>query len=352
MKVIIVGGGAAGVGAAEAVRKEHPAADILIVDKQKTPWNRYNLPGWLAGKADSAIATIRDREKSELRLELVQDKAVRINFDRRKLFFKEQPARSFDKLILCCGLKPAREICKGGSREGVFVLDDCDPFELRTSLDLYQHAVVTVRSWYGLRMACAVAQYPHRDISVLLTKTDFLTAEDLERVKAFFALRSVAVYEDDAIEEVIGEGRMKAVRLSSRKFLAADTLVIDSERIPNLELFKETPEAVQNGWIGIDGFLRVCGHEDIYACGDMINPCQTHDRAGELSQRMIAEESAVIASALGGTMHEYDCAFYCAQISSDYNLARVLGVELPEVAGAEVVTTGDLNRETVKADVA
>jgi len=351
MKVIIVGGGTAGFKAAEAVRKEHPAAEILVVDKQKTPWNRYALPEWLTGTAGAAVATLRDRDKSDLRLEVLQDKAVRVNFDRKRIFFKTQPAQSFDKLVLCCGLKPAREICKGASREGVFVLDDCDPFELRTSLDLYPHVVVSVRSWYGLRVACAVARYPHRDISVVLARTDFLRPEDVERVKAYFACANVAVYEDDSVEEVIGEGRMKAVRLSSRKFIAADTLILDCERIPNLELFKETPEVVMDGWLRIDGYLRVGGHEDVYACGDMINPCQTHDRGGEMSQRMIAEESAVIAAALGATMHEYDCAFYCSQISPDYNLARVLGVELPDAAG-EVVTTEQLTRETVQADVA
>jgi NAD(P)H-nitrite reductase large subunit len=350
MKIVIVGGGAAGFKAAEAMRKEHPAAEILIVDKQKTPWNRYALSEWLTGMAGSSVATLCDRDKTDLRLELMQDKAVRINFDRKKIFFKNQPAQSFDKLVVCCGLKPAREMCKGGSREGVFVLDDCDPFELRTSMDLYPHVVVSVRSWYGLRVACAVARYPHRDVSVVLARTDFLRCEDLERVKAYFVSENVAVYDEDAVEEVIGEGRMKAVRLSSRKFIAADTLVLDCERIPNLELFKETPEVVMDGWLRIDGHLRIGGYEDVYACGDMINPCQIHDRAGEMSQRMIAEESAVISAALGGTMHQYDCAFYCSQISPDYNLARVLGVELPEPVG-EVVTTEQLTRETVQADL-
>ena len=71
------------------------------------------------------------------------------------------------------------------------------------------------------------------------------------------------------VKEVIGNGDVKALRLSNGKIVACDLFIVDTGIKPNLEVVKNTDILCEDALI-IDGNFST-NIEDIFAVGDVVN---------------------------------------------------------------------------------
>ena len=108
-RFVIIGNGAAGTYAAEQLRKDDAAAEIVMIDDEKyTLYNRVSLPRYLRGVLLEQRVYVRDMEwHQKLRIELrLETKVTRVNFDEKTIALEPGGELRFDKLLVATGGRP------------------------------------------------------------------------------------------------------------------------------------------------------------------------------------------------------------------------------------------------------
>lgn len=122
MKHVILGNGPAGVIAAETLRKNAPADEIVLIgDQHEPPYSRMAIPHLLAGEINEAGTWLR-REKdyfSRLRIEQLCGRAVHLSSRTRTLKMEDGSVIGFDKLLIATGASPRLPIVPGIEFPGV-----------------------------------------------------------------------------------------------------------------------------------------------------------------------------------------------------------------------------------------
>ena len=108
-KFVIIGNGAAGTYAAEQIRKDDAAAEIVMIDDEKyTLYNRVSLPRYLKGVLLEQRVQVRDMEwhvknRIDLRLET---KVTRVDFEHRTVLMEPGGEIGYDRLLIATGGRP------------------------------------------------------------------------------------------------------------------------------------------------------------------------------------------------------------------------------------------------------
>jgi NAD(P)H-nitrite reductase large subunit len=108
-RFVIIGNGAAGTYAAEQLRKDDAAAEIVMIDDEKyTLYNRVSLPRYLKGVLLEQRVFVRDREwhtknRIDLRLET---KVTKVNFAEKTVVMDPGGETRYDRLLIATGGRP------------------------------------------------------------------------------------------------------------------------------------------------------------------------------------------------------------------------------------------------------
>jgi NAD(P)H-nitrite reductase large subunit len=119
LKFVIIGNGAAGTYAAEQLRKDDAAAEIVLIDDEKyTLYNRVSLPRYLRGVLLEQRVQVRDREwhtknRIDLRLET---KVTAANFAERTVVLDPGGELRYDRLLIATGGRPNPLLAPGADK--------------------------------------------------------------------------------------------------------------------------------------------------------------------------------------------------------------------------------------------
>jgi len=108
-RFVIIGNGAAGTYAAEQLRKDDAAAEIVMIDDEKyTLYNRVSLPRYLKGVLFEQRVYVRDMEwhtknRIDLRLET---KVTKVDFVSKTVLMDPGGEISYDRLLIATGGRP------------------------------------------------------------------------------------------------------------------------------------------------------------------------------------------------------------------------------------------------------
>ncbi|MDP6848461.1 MAG: FAD-dependent oxidoreductase, partial [Kiritimatiellia bacterium] len=125
IKAVIVGGGIAGVSAAEAIREVSEKSSITMVSHEpRPPYYRLNLTRYLAGEIDESGLMIHEPSwYEENRIELLTDRRiVDLSIDSQFVELADGKILHYDKLILAMGSHPFVPPIPGTDLEGVFTM--------------------------------------------------------------------------------------------------------------------------------------------------------------------------------------------------------------------------------------
>jgi len=253
--ITVIGAGIGGFTLIEKIRAKNVGVKITLIDKNTHHFCKQELilsPGELGKRVDL------EEWAKEKNVEFINDTVERINLRRKKIYLKQGEAQEFDRLVVATGLSSKKLPIKGEHREGFFYLSNLEPVSLKDLLRISGEACVYVSSLLGLQFALSLVGLG-KEVRIVSTNLDFL-GQHKERVMNYLGEKGILIHLESSIEEAVGEGMVKAVKISPLKVFSSQLVFIDSGFIPNLNFFED--EVVVR-----DTFFT--NHQDLYFVGDV-----------------------------------------------------------------------------------
>ena len=311
--VVIVGAGAAGAAAVEALRREGYSGPLTLVGTE-APVDRPNLSkDYLAGSAPEDWIPLRPPEfYRDLGVDLVLgDAAAALDTTARTVTLAGGRRLSYDALLLATGAEPIRLRLPGAELPHVRTLRTLEDSRALIALAKdAKRAVIVGASFIGLEAAASLRQ---RGLEVDVVGKEALP---LERILGPEVGRFVqAVHVEHGVRFHLQTGpraiSADAVELESGQRLPADLVVMGVGVRPRIQLAQAAGLAVDDG-IVVDAQLRTSA-AGVWAAGDvarLVDP-----RSGErvrIEHWVVAERQGQSAarSMLGGGGPFLDVPFF------------------------------------------
>lgn len=284
MKLVVVGGVAAGMSAAARARRLDETAEIVVLEKgQHVSFANCGLPYHIGGhikERDSLLLQTPASLKASLNLDVRIGHEVReIDRARRCVRVTEvetgrEYEESYDKLALCPGATPIRPDLPGIGHPRVFVLRNIDDMDrIKVVVDGgARRAVVIGGGYIGVEMAENLRE---RGLAVELVEMvdqimpplDREMARDLE---GHMRQHGVALHLGAAAAAFKDEGGRVRVELTTGGSVAADLVILSAGVRPDAGLAKRAGLAIgARGGIKVSAAMQT-SDPDIYAAGDAV----------------------------------------------------------------------------------
>lgn len=254
-KIVIIGNSAAGIAAAEAIRGKDKESKVSVISAEPfMPYYRTKILQFLEGKIKERDLFFRSQDFYQNNsIELLSEKEViEVNLNKKKLFFKEKDFIEFDALIIATGRAVKLPDIRGIQKQGVLGLNGLKEIKFILENLPIAHTVIVVGSGTTAAETARI-----------------ISAKKIE-VKLFGALseplEGVEVVSDNPIVEILGEGEVKAVRLSNQKVIGASLVIFTEPKEPNIDFLKDTEIKINKG-ILVDDAMRT-NIPFVFAAGD------------------------------------------------------------------------------------
>jgi len=317
LRVVVIGGDAAGMTVASALRRKLSKDDEVVV-LERGSWTSYSacgIPYWISGEVESPEALVaRSAEKHrengiDVRMGV---EASAIDPDARTVSIVGGNDLPYDRLVIATGAEPVRPDLPGIDGKGIYgvqTLDDGQ--ELIDGLAKKPKKVVVVGSGYvGLEIAeaCVARGFDTTVIDRSKAPLSIIEPQLGEQVAAAMRKHGIRLLSDTAVTgfTLDDTGDVSAVTTKGGS-IDADLVVLGLGVTARSALAADAglPLGAKGG-IVVDEHQRVVGFDDIWAAGDCV---VTSDRiTGELihvplgthanKQGMVAADS-ILADLLG-----------------------------------------------------
>lgn len=273
-RVLIVGGGIAGLAAAEALRKAAPDARITLVSNEPSlPYYRLNLTRYLAGEVARDELPIHPKTwYAEQRIELRQSVEVaRLDLEGLVAELRDGERVPFERLILASGAHPFVPPIPGADREGVVslrTLSDAD--RILDAARSGRRCVCIGGGLLGLEAAGALARRG-ADITVLESHGYLMPSQLDPRAGALMAkhLGKIGVKLRSAVhaKALTGDRRVAGIALEEGGNIPAELVILATGVRSNTYLARQAGLSVKKGVV-VDNHLFT-SHPAVLAAGDL-----------------------------------------------------------------------------------
>ena len=269
--VVIVGGGAAGLAAADMLRREGYDGSIAMVSADTDPpVDRPNLSkDYLAGEAqDDWIPLWPDDLYGEHRIDLVlKTQAVQIEPKARTLILADGTRREYGALLIATGAEPNRLQVPGAETADVrYLRTFADSRAIVERAQSAKHVVVVGASFIGLEVAASLRT---RGLSVTVVAPDSrplarIMGDELGRfIQTVHEAHGVVFHLGDTVVSIAG----RRVTLRSGTTIDADLIVVGVGVRPSVPLAERSGLVVDNGLV-VNEFLET-SVPGVFAAGDV-----------------------------------------------------------------------------------
>lgn len=273
INAVIVGGGVAGVSAAEAVRKNSSESRItLVTTESELPYYRLNLTRYLAGEIDRDTLPIHSEAwYADNRIELVRGMTVKeLDTEVGMVRLADGRKLDYDKLILATGSHPYVPPLEGVDKDGVRTLRTmADADAILAAAQNRTECICIGGGVLGIETAGALARVGA--CVTLLESHDWLMPRQLNRQAAGLLERhmeamGVKVVKNARSAAIEGDLAVSGVRLSDGRFIDGRLVVLATGVRPNTALARKAGIEVDKG-IVIENHLRTSA-SNVFAAGD------------------------------------------------------------------------------------
>ena len=282
MKVVIIGGVAAGTKTAAKLKREDRSAEVTLITKSTDiSYAGCGLPYYVGGLIEEREELVVNTPQKFAALTGVEvltgREAVGVDSEAKTVQAKnlatgETENYSYDRLVIAVGASPAELPVEGMDKQGVFKMrtpDDAVAIRSYIEENHVKKAVVIGAGFIGLEVA---ENLQAKGVSV--TVIDFasqvlpeiLDAEMANYVKKHLRNKGIRVITGAKAEAVLGAEAVSSVRTSAGT-LPCELLICAAGIRPNTDFLKDSGLDMFKGTIKVDAQLKT-NLPDIYAAGD------------------------------------------------------------------------------------
>jgi NAD(P)H-nitrite reductase large subunit len=339
MRHVIVGASAAGMAAADAIRKRDPTAEIVMLSEEpRPPYYRPLIPYLIYdGKPESEIVRTHVGDDKGRPYDIRPGvRAASLDPVKRTLTVGKDAILSYDRLLLATGASAIRPDIAGLNGPGVFTLRTWeDAIGIAAVARGATNAVVLGAGRIGMKSAFAL-----RHLGVGVTVVELLDRIVPQQLDAASAAIFAGAVKDAGIVTILGRtlkkinrhaGKVSSVVLDDDRKLKADLVVVGVGVHPNLDLAVTGGLSVGRG-LRVDERLRTSA-PGVFAAGDVV---ETRDIVtGETIVSGIWTNAAMMGRIAGDNM-----AGGSATYEGAFGLLNAM-----ELGGLPVISVGDIHRE-------
>jgi len=352
MRHVIIGASAAGLAAAETLRRWAPNSPIaLISEEPHLPYSRPLLTYLLGGRVPLERIWLRGPDYFHQWgfQALLGAPVVQVDLQAREVRLASGRVCPYERLLIASGAGPRRLGLPGEDLPGVYTLRNLADWH-RLAAGLPPEGTVTVvgAGPVGVKAAEALA---HRGLRVNLVEVaprvlphllDDTAASLVQQTLETMNIRVLVHNQPQAV--VAAKDRVRALSLADGRELATDAVLIAAGVVPRVDFLAGTGLAGPGG-VGVDACLRT-RHEEVYAAGDCIQT--THLLTGLPGAYQIwpaaVAQGQVAGANLAGAGRRYAGALPQNSISLGNFKVIAGGLLIPAAGEGEVVCELDRRR--------
>jgi NADPH-dependent 2,4-dienoyl-CoA reductase/sulfur reductase-like enzyme/nitrite reductase/ring-hydroxylating ferredoxin subunit len=294
--IVIVGGGAAGLAAADMLRRDGYAGSITMLSADADPpVDRPNLSkDYLAGEAQEDWIPLwpedfyRDR-----RVDLVLNtRAVSIDADAKRVVLENGTSREFGALLIATGADPVRLPISGANDQVHYLRSFADSRAIAEGAASAKRALVVGASFIGLEVAASLRT---RNLAVDVVAPDqrplerVMGAEIGRFVQDLHEAHGVTFHLGQTVRSIAG----RKATLSGGTTIDADIVVVGAGVRPSIAIAERSGLTIDRG-ISVNEYLETSAR-GVFAAGDVARWPDPH------SGERIRVEHWVVAERQGQT---------------------------------------------------
>jgi len=281
MKIIIIGGVAAGMSAAAKARRVNKDAQITVIEKEDyVSFGACGLPYYLGGQFDNPDYMFA-RTPEQIRaagIELyLKHEVVEVDFaahevEVRNLTTDQTYAMEYDRLMIATGAVPIVPPIDGLGADNMYTITRLAETErLKQSLPEYQRVAVIGGGFIGLEVADQLAAQG-KEVHIFEREDHVMNRvfdEDiLEKVESAIIEERIKLHLGEELQAVTNVGGKITELKTNRDTYAFDAVVVSIGFRPNTKLFTDPAlNKLDNGAIIIDKYGQT-SIPDVFSAGD------------------------------------------------------------------------------------
>ncbi|CBQ67417.1 conserved hypothetical protein [Sporisorium reilianum SRZ2] len=323
--VVIVGGGAGAINCVEELRKSGYQGSITIVSNEQAIIDRTKLSKALIADADKVTWRSKSHLSNVLGVELQNTTVTKVDADAKSVTLDNGSTLEYEKLVLATGGTPKRIPIPGSDFKNVLVLrqisdtkaiNEAVGNEEGDESKKSKNVVVIGSSFIGMEAAIALTK--RANVSVVgMEKVPFervLGQEVGQGLMQAQLKNGLKFHMQAGVERIEGDkssGPTAVVIKNSEgkeESLAADVVILGVGVAPATGFLKDSGFTLEkDGGVAVDSKLRVQGHQDIFAIGDIAAaPTRASDHSRIEHWNVASNHGRAVAKTLAGTETDYD----------------------------------------------
>lgn len=286
MKIVILGGVAAGAKAAAKARRLLPEAEInLYTDDTHVSYSSCGLPYYIEGNFEDyrmlLVRSPEDFEAKNIHIHL-RNKATKILPHSNQVLIEDLNLLKahlveYDKLIIATGARASLPPIKNINLKNIFTLRKIeDGIAIKEKLLKSKKAIIVGGGYIGIELLEAfVKQGVYTTLienapTLMRTFDEDISELIYEQLQEVNNNRFNIVLSESVLEFIGDSNGVTSVKTASNKEFETDMAVIATGAIPNVEIAKDAGiELGETGAIKVNERMQT-NFENIYACGDCV----------------------------------------------------------------------------------
>ncbi|GAB6145921.1 NAD(P)/FAD-dependent oxidoreductase [Desulfocicer niacini] len=277
---VIIGASAAGIAAAESIRRHDKTAKIVMVsDEMEKPYFRVTLSFVLAGTiGGDKLCLASDRYLTELGIRFISGrKALGIDAAKNQVHLDDATRVDYDALLLATGSRPRTIDIPGLDKKGIYYFRTRKDMEgVKAIAGKATRAVVIGGGLVGIKVSDALCNLGIK-VRMMVTSDKVLsqTADPETADIVLNILKSRGLTVENGVSPLAFQGRgefVERVLTDAGERIACDLVVIGKGVVPNVGLAGDFPVggegAAHADGIEIDRYLAT-SVPNIFAAGDV-----------------------------------------------------------------------------------
>lgn len=273
-RIIIIGGGIAGITAVKSIRETDKDSEIIIFGEEKFyPYYRIKLSkNLLDDLSEDNVLVQKKAWYEENKVNIYAGKKVqKINPHDKEVVLSDGNIFKYDKLLLANGARNNKPPIDGIEEQGVFTLRTLqDAWNIRNKIKNDDSVINIGGGVQGLETVWSL--HKHNIKSSIVEIQPRLMSNQLDERASQILQQSieksgVKIYLNTKVEKIQISSKIKGIITNSGEFLSCEKIIYSAGIKPNIEIVQNTPVECKKG-IVVNEKMKT-NIEDVYAAGDV-----------------------------------------------------------------------------------